>query len=88
MSASGYLISEFKRRIDIVQRFNPDTGPANGDVAIIEHPSKNRLVDINALNLVHIHLNRMPTDETPLVDDAAVGHVYLSRPAPEPGAES
>src|SRR5262245_21521636 len=88
ISAGGHLISEFKRRVDIVERFDSDAGSANDDVAIIQHPSENRLIDIDAFNLVHIHLNRMPTDETPFVDDAAVGHIDFRGPAPEPGGET
>jgi hypothetical protein len=45
------------------------------------------LVDIDALNFVHVHLDRMASDETPFEDNAAVGHVYLRRPPSEPGGE-
>src|SRR5262245_35740116 len=88
LSTGSYLVSEFERRVDIVQRFDPDTSPANDDVAIIKHSSENRLIDIDAFNLVHVHLNRMPTDEAPLIDDAAVGHVDFRGPASEPGGET
>src|SRR6476646_11395304 len=88
VSAGGHLISKFEGRVDIVQRLDANAGPANGDVAKIEHPSQYRLIDIHAFNLVHVHLNRMPADEAPLVDDAAVSDINLGRPAPEPGPES
>src|SRR5262245_52773463 len=87
-STGGYLVPEFERRIDYCAAARSDTGPANGDVSIIKHPSENRLIDIDAFNLVHVHLNGMSADEAPLIDDAAVGHVDFRGPAFEPGGES
>src|SRR5215831_2836553 len=87
VSAGGHPISKFKWRVDIIQRFDANAGPANGDVAVVEHPSQYRLVDIHALNLIHVHLNRVSADEAPLVDDAAVSHINLCGPAPKPGTE-
>jgi len=42
------------------------------------------LIDLHALDLVHVHLIGPPPDETFLVDDAPVGDRDLGDPPPEP----
>src|SRR6185312_8071283 len=87
-SPRGHGIAEGERRIDPAQRLDAVAGAANDDVAIVEDAPEDRLIDIDALDFVHVHFDRVAADEAGLVNDAAVGHVDLSRPPPEPGAET
>src|SRR5690242_9306710 len=87
-SPRGHSVAEGERRVDAPQRLDAVASAANDDVAIVENAAEDRLIDIDALDLVHVHFDRVAADEAGLVDDAAVGHVDLSRPPPEPGAET
>jgi hypothetical protein len=42
------------------------------------------LIDLNALDLIHVHLVRLPPDETVLVDDPTVSDRDFSDPPVEP----
>ena len=59
--------------------------PLDGDGAVVQHPSGHRLIDIHARDLVHVHLDGVPVDKSPLVDHAPVGDGDLGGPAYEPG---
>ncbi len=61
------------------------TDAADGDVAVIQQPAEDRLIDIDAFDLVHVHFDRLAADETLLVDYSAIGHFDFGRPAFEPG---
>ena len=63
----------------------PSPVPCNCDVAVIQQPAENRLVDVDALDFVHVHFDRVPFDEAFLVHDTPVGDVDFDCPAPEPG---
>jgi len=43
-----------------------------------------RKIDLDALDLVHVHLVGLPPDEALLVDDSPVGDRDLSDPPPQP----
>src|SRR4051794_13953208 len=59
----------------------------DGDVAVIEKPSHDGLVDVDALDLVEGDLEGTALDETGFMHDAAIGDVRLSREAVEPGPD-
>ena len=42
------------------------------------------MIDLDALDLVHVHLVGLPPDKTFLVDDPPVGDCDLGDPPPEP----
>src|SRR5450631_4801046 len=88
MSARCHVVAEIERGADAVQRLPAFAGTVNGDVAVVQQPAENRLVDIDAFHLVHVHFDRVPLDEAALVYDAPVGHVDLGGPAPEPGLKN
>ena len=66
------------------ERLEPRAGAADGDVAVVEKTAEQRLVDVDALDLVHVHLGGVAPDEAALQDDAAVGDGDLGGPALEP----
>ena len=53
-------------------------------VAIVEHPPDASIANLDALDLVHVHLVALPLDETRLVDDPPVGDCDLGDPRAEP----
>ena len=57
---------------------------SNGHVAVIENPSHHSLIDIDALDLVHVYLNSVALNEAVRINDAAVRDHNLVRPADEP----
>src|SRR4051812_48975387 len=54
-----------ERRLDHAQGFQAVAGAAHQHVAVVEHPSQDRLVDVDALDLVHVHLDGDAADESP-----------------------
>ena len=60
---------------------------SNGHVAVIENPSHHGLIDINALDLVHVYFDGVALNEAVRIDNAAVGDHNLVRPADEPRAQ-
>jgi hypothetical protein len=42
--------------------------------SVVENTTPKGLVNVHALDFVHVHLDRMATNEAPLVYDTAVGH--------------
>jgi len=50
-----------------------------------ERTGAQRLIDIDAFNLLHIHLDGGPTYKTTLQDDAPIGDGDFGRQAPKPG---
>jgi len=44
------------------------------------------LIDVDALDLLHIHLDRMAPDQSALEDDATIGDRDFGRPATKPRA--
>src|SRR5947209_7961301 len=81
---SRHEIAQLQRMVDAAQRLNRLAGAANDDVAIIEQAARDALDDVDALDLVHMHLDRAAMNKTGLVDDPPVGHCHLGDPAPEP----
>src|SRR5690348_2575068 len=81
------MIAEGDRRIHVGERLDTDAHASDDDVAVVEDAAEDRLVDVDALDLVEMHLDGAPADEAALVDDAAVGHRNLGCPAAEPGDE-
>src|SRR5947209_2835702 len=59
--------------IDVRQRLDPHAGAVNDHVAIIEQAAEDGLVDVHALDLVHVHFHGVAAHEAALVDDPAVG---------------
>jgi hypothetical protein len=55
----GDRASQGERRCNPPQAFNPFSSAEHMNGAVVEHPSKQRLVNIYRLNLVHVHLHGM-----------------------------
>ena len=43
------------------------------DIAVVEQATEDALVDVDALHLIHVHLDGVPVDEAALEDDPAIG---------------
>src|SRR5438876_4488275 len=84
-SARRHAAAEVQGVVDHPQGLDAGAGPANGDIAVIEDAAEDGLVDVHALDLVHVHLDGVPSDQTPLEDHAAVGDRELGADAPDPG---
>jgi hypothetical protein len=52
-------VSQRQWRCNPPQAFNPFPSAEHMNGAVVEHPSKQRLVNIYRLNLVHVHLHGM-----------------------------
>src|SRR5665213_1313265 len=83
-SARGNVIAELDRLRDAPQRLQAGARAAHQDVAVAKEAAGDRLVDIDALHLVHVHLNGMAAEEAVLEDDATVGDGDFGRPAVDP----
>src|SRR5881628_2471513 len=81
------LIAEGDGSVHFAYRLERCTSSSNRHIAVIEYPSQHALIDINALNLVHVHLNSVALNEPVRIDDAAVRDHNLVRPADEPRAK-
>ena len=80
------VAAELERRVDLAKRLQAGAGAAHGDVAVVEEPAEERLVDVDALDLLDAHLDRVAADEAALEDDPPVGDRDLRGPALEPRA--
>src|SRR4029079_19008414 len=58
------------------------------DGAIVEHAPKHRLIDVDALDLVHMDLDRAALNEALDIDHPEIGDGDLGGPADEAGAQS
>ena len=81
MAAKGQRIA------DIANRLEAAPGAAHDDRAIAEDAAEERLVDVHALDLVAVHLNRMPREQAGLVDHAVVGYRHFGRGASDKRAQ-
>ena len=68
------LVAEFDRGVNPRQWFEASARSMHDNSSIIEYATPNGLVHIHALDFVHVHLDRMATNEAPFVYDPAVGH--------------
>src|ERR1700730_7152489 len=83
--AGGNVVAELDRPFNHVQFFERLIASSlNGDITIVEQPTKNRLLNLNAHNFVHVHFNSMTIDETGFVDDAPIGDRDFGGEAPPP----
>ena len=64
------MVAERERGVDQPERLEAGAGAADGDVAVVEEAAEQRLVDVDALDLVHVHLGGVAPDEAALQDDA------------------
>src|SRR5262249_47746642 len=55
--------------------------------AITEDATDDRLLDVDALDLVHLHFDRAAADEAALVNDTPIGHRDLGDEPLEPGRD-
>ncbi len=84
---AGDAVSEFDGSRDAGQRFKARAGAGDDHGAKVENAAENGLVDLHALDLVHVHLVGPALDESGLVDDAQVGDRDLRRPPAVPFAD-
>src|SRR5579883_2335002 len=84
LSARRNRAPQFERRVDLADRLERAPGAADRDIAVVENAPKQRLVDIDAFDLLHVHLDRVAADEAALENDAAVGHRDFRRRAAKP----
>src|SRR5262249_8832837 len=83
----GDVIAELDRRIHLLERLDADADTTDEDVAVVEDAAEDRLIDVDAFDLVEMHLDGASANEAALVDDAPVGHRDLGGPAAKPGPE-
>src|SRR5262245_52141222 len=81
---SGDAVSKLDWAANGAERFEAFAGAKDRHIAIVEHAPEDRLIDSDALNLVHVHLVGLPPTETFLVDDPPAGDCDLSDPPLEP----
>ena len=77
MRRSGDAVSQLDRACDGAQRFETLAGAEDRHGAVVEHAPEDRLIDLDALDLVHVHFVGLPLDQTGLVDDPPVGDCDL-----------
>src|SRR5713101_1274782 len=85
-SDRGDVIAQLERMIDMQQRLEPHAGAVDDHVAVIEHAAEDGLVDVHALDLVHVHFHGVAAHEAALVDDPPIGHGDLRGHPVKPGA--
>ena len=64
------LIAEVNRTVDLTQGLKRLSSSSNRHIRVVERPTHYVLIDVNALNLVHIDLDRVALNEAARVDDA------------------
>src|SRR5271168_904663 len=80
-SSRGHGRPQLQWRVDHVERLESASGAADGDVAVVENPAWQCLIDIDAFDLVHVHFDRFPANQASLEDDAAIGDGDFSSPS-------
>src|SRR5215472_14816672 len=68
-----YIAAEGEGVGHVADRFETAAGAAHDDRAIAKDSTEDRLVDIDALDLGAVHFERVPAQQSGLVDDAIVG---------------
>src|SRR6266550_4868996 len=81
----GDVVAECEGRGDGRDGFLALADALDGHVAVIEDAAQDRLVDVDALDLVEADFERAPLDEPGLVDHAQIGDVGLGGRAMETG---
>jgi len=81
---SGDGVSELDWAGDGAERLEAFAGAKDRHIAIVEHAPEDGLIDLDALDLVHVHLVGLPPDETFLVDDPPVGDCDLGETRTKP----
>src|SRR5471030_1877921 len=86
-SARGDGVADADRIGHVAEILDALAGAAHANRAVTQQPPHERLDDIDRLDLVHVHLDRIAPQEATLVDDAMVGDRELGDPADEPGVQ-
>jgi hypothetical protein len=60
-SPRGHGRTQLQRRVDHVERLESASRAADREIAVVEKPAEQRLIDIDALDLVHVHFDRTTT---------------------------
>ena len=68
---SGDAVPKLDWAGDGAERLEAFAGAKDRHIAINEHTPEDSLIDLDALDLVHVHLVGLPPDETFLVDQFA-----------------
>src|ERR1700722_11072259 len=84
-SPCGHGRTQLQWRVDHVERLETASRAADRDVAVVEKPAEQCLIDVDAFDLIHVHFDRMPANQASLEDDAAIGDGYFRSPSAEPG---
>jgi len=87
LSGGGHGSPQFQRRIDQAESRKTASGAPDCDIAVVKQPAGQGLIDIDAFNLLHVHLDGGPAYKTTLQDDAAIGDSDFGRQAPKPGRD-
>jgi hypothetical protein len=85
LSAGGHRCPQLQRCIDHAEIFKTAPGAVDRDIAVVEEAADQRLIDVDAFNFLHVHLDGVPTYKTTLQDDAAISDGNFGRPATKPG---
>src|SRR5438477_6040462 len=83
----GDMAAKAQRIIDVVHRLQAAARAANANGPITENAAENRLVDVDALYLASVHLERMTGDQTGFIDDTLISHRQLGCHAPNERAK-
>src|SRR5260370_40960685 len=73
-SDRGDVVAQLERMIDMRQRLEPRPGAVDDHVAVIEQAAEDGLVDVHALDLVHVHFHGVAADEPAPVEYRPVRH--------------
>jgi len=87
LSGGGHRSPQFQRRIDQAESCKTASGTPDCDIAVVEQAAGQRLIDIDALDLLHVHFDRGPTYKGTLQDDAAIRNSNFGRQATQPGRD-
>src|ERR1700730_3752439 len=77
--ARGDVAAERQGMPDIADRLQTPSGATNNNRSIPEDAAEDRLIDVDALDLISVHFDGMAGEQTLLVDNAAVCHGQLGR---------
>src|SRR5207237_4499714 len=86
--ARGDMAAKGQRVADVADRLQAAAGAADNNCAIAKDAAEQRLVDIDALDLVAVHLDGMAGDQAGFVDDAMAGYRQFGRRPPDKCAHS
>jgi len=77
--ASCDVGTEGQRVVDATHRLQAPSRTSDDKRSVADHAAENRLINVDALDLPSVHLDRMPGNQTGLIDDTPVSHSQFGR---------